>query len=133
VRTLRQKPRARVELSGFNLSLLTATIALYHNLLKCCQVLFKIFLPTPKLPQELKRNRSRGGVKRLNTSAGLLLGGFKHPLLANSCVVCTCCIFDLNYEHHNLQLLVLSSCYGISPSEFSWRGFFLEHSQGSFQ
>ena len=43
VRTLRQKPRARVELSGLNLSLLTATIALYHNLLECCQVLFKIF------------------------------------------------------------------------------------------
>ncbi len=44
VRTLRQKPRARVELSGLNLSLLTATIALYHNLLGCCQV-FKYLLP----------------------------------------------------------------------------------------
>jgi hypothetical protein len=77
-----------------------------------CQAVSKIFLPTPKLPQELKRNRSRERRKRLNTYAGLLLGGFKHPLLANSCVVCACCIFGLNYEHHNLQLLVLSSCYG---------------------
>ncbi len=34
VRTLRQRPRARVELSGFNSSLLTATTLLYTNF--CC-------------------------------------------------------------------------------------------------
>jgi hypothetical protein len=54
------KPRARVELSGFNLSLLTATIAMYHNLWICCQVLFKIFVPIPKLPEESIRKIAAG-------------------------------------------------------------------------
>jgi hypothetical protein len=46
--------------NDFHLLLSTTTIALYHNLLECCQVLFKIFLPTSKLPEELKRIRSSG-------------------------------------------------------------------------
>jgi hypothetical protein len=36
--------------------------------------------------------------KRLNTTPG-----------TNSSIICTCCIFSLNFTHRNLQLPVLSS------------------------
>ena len=46
----------------------------------------------------IKKNpQLRERCKRLNIPPGQLLELFKHPLLANSCVVCTCCIFGLNY------------------------------------
>jgi hypothetical protein len=56
-----------------SLLLPTATIALYHNLLECCQVILKIFFHANRLARQAftRFNPPRERRKRLNTSAGL--------------------------------------------------------------
>jgi hypothetical protein len=87
-----------------------------------------------QVTERIKKNSQlRERRKRLNIPPGQLLELFKHPLLANSCVLLTGRIW------FKLRATTTCSCWysppvmGLSPSEFSWRGFFLGLPRGSFQ
>ena len=68
--------------------------------------------------------RCRVKKKRLNIPPGQLLGQFKHLLLANSCVLCACCIFDLNYGLSQLAVAGTLLPFGLAPPSFLGGAFF---------